>query len=123
MQYPVDESLSEIVRDYKLKTYYEGSITIHLHNDPDTPPSAPQRCERWKKIRTIGQGGQSEVVLETCVDGGRHYTERAVKKIRLQGGDSKRRYESELGAIVKFSHDRVCWLLPSLISSSLYFRN
>ncbi|CAG7556466.1 unnamed protein product [Fusarium equiseti] len=106
MRCPIDENLSEIVRDYKLKTYYEGNITVHLHNDPDTPLSAPQRRERWKKIRTIGHGGQSEVILEACVDGGRHHTERAVKKIRLQGGDSKRRYESELGAIVKFSHDR-----------------
>ncbi|CAG1964672.1 unnamed protein product [Fusarium graminearum] len=106
MQSLIDENLSEIIRDYKLKTYYEGNLTVHLHNDPDTPPSAPQRRERWKKIRTIGQGGQSEVVLETCVDGGRRFTERAVKKIRLQGGDPKRRYESELGAIVKFSHDR-----------------
>ncbi|GKU08259.1 unnamed protein product [Fusarium langsethiae] len=105
MQSSIDESLSEIVRDYKLETRYEGNLTVHLHNDPDTPPSAPQRRERWKKVRTIGQGGQSEVVLETCVDGGRHFTERAVKKIRLQA-DSKKRYESELGAIVKFSHDR-----------------
>jgi len=123
MQCPVDENLSEIVRDYKLTTRYERDITVHLHNDPDTPPTAPQRRECWKKIRTIGQGGQSEVILETCVDGGRNYTERAVKKIRLQGGDSKRRYESELRAIVKFSHDRVCWPLPNLILSSLYFRN
>lgn len=123
MQCPVDENLSEIVRDYKLITRYERDITVHLHNDPDTPPTAPQRRECWKKIRIIGQGGQSEVILETCVDGGRNYTERAVKKIRLQGGDSKRRYESELRAIVKFSHDKVCWPLPSLILSSLYFRN
>ncbi|RGP72386.1 camk kinase [Fusarium longipes] len=106
MQSLIDENLSEIVRDYKLITRYEDNLTVHLYNDPDTPPSAPQRRERWRKIRIIGRGGQSEVVLETCVDGGRHFTERAVKKIRLQGGDSKRRYESELGAIVKFSHDR-----------------
>ncbi|CAG1966787.1 unnamed protein product, partial [Fusarium graminearum] len=106
MQSLIDENLSEIIRDYKLTTQSEGNLTVHLHNDPDTPPLAPQRRERWKKVRTIGQGGHSKVVLETCVDGGRRFTERAVKKIRLQGGDTKRRYESELGAIVKFSHDR-----------------
>lgn len=115
MQGVIDENLSDIVRDYKLVTRYEGKdITVHLHNDPDTPPSAPRRRERWKKVRTIGVGGQSEVVLETCVDGGRHITERAVKKIPLRSDDSKRRYERELGAIVKFSHDRVCW--PFLFS-------
>jgi hypothetical protein len=108
MQSTIDENLPDIVRDYKLKTYYDGILTVHLHSDPDAPPSTPQRQERWKKVRTIGYGGQGEVVLETCVDGGRHITERAVKKIRLQSGDSKRRYERELGAIVKFSHDRVC---------------
>ncbi|CAG1966753.1 unnamed protein product [Fusarium graminearum] len=107
MQSLIDENLSEIIRDYKLTTQSEGNLTVHLHNDPDTPPLAPQRRERWKKVRTIGQGGHSKVVLETCVDGGRRFTERAVKKIRLQGGDTKRRYESELGAIVKFSHDRL----------------
>ncbi|KAK6705444.1 hypothetical protein SNK05_009341 [Fusarium graminearum] len=106
MQSQIDKNLSEIIRDYKLTTQSEGNLTVHLHNDPDTPPLAPQRRERWKKVRTIGQGGHSKVVLETCVDGGRRFTERAVKKIRLQGGDTKRRYESELGAIVKFSHDR-----------------
>ncbi|KAL4725683.1 hypothetical protein ACLX1H_007834 [Fusarium chlamydosporum] len=107
MQGVIDENLSDIVRDYKLETRRdENGLTVHLHNDPDTPPSAPQRRERWKKVRTIGLGGQSEVVLETCVDGGRNFTERAVKKIRLRSDDSKRRYERELGAIVKFSHDR-----------------
>lgn len=123
MQSQIDKNLSEIIRDYKLTTQSEGNLTVHLHNDPDTPPLAPQRRERWKKVRTIGQGGHSKVVLETCVDGGRRFTERAVKKIRLQGGDTKRRYESELGAIVKFSHDRVCWPSTRLALSCLYLKS
>ncbi|WAO92365.1 Camk kinase [Fusarium falciforme] len=103
----MEEHLSDIVRDLRLSTHSNGIFTIHLHNDPDAPPSAPQRQEHWKKVRNIGHGGQGEVVLETCVKGSRHFTERAVKKIWLQNSDSKRRYERELAAIVKFSHDRI----------------
>ncbi|EWY81054.1 CAMK protein kinase [Fusarium oxysporum NRRL 32931] len=104
----MDEIVSDIVRDYKLATSREGIFTCHFHDDPDAPPSSPQRKEVWKKKCNIGRGGQGELILQTCVKGSRHYTDRAVKKIWLQSRDSnsKRRYERELAAIVKFSHDR-----------------
>ncbi|KAF5557325.1 CAMK kinase [Fusarium phyllophilum] len=104
----MDENLSDIVRDYRLTMRHEGALTIHFHNDPDAPPSSPQRREVWKKKCNIGRGGQGEVILQVCVEGSRHHTDRAVKKIWLQSRDSqsKRRYERELAAIIKFSHDR-----------------
>ncbi|KAF4494612.1 het-s domain containing protein [Fusarium agapanthi] len=104
----MDEAVSDIVRDYKLVTQQEGTFTIHVHDDPDAPPSSPQRKEVWKKKCNIGRGGQGEVLLQTCVTGGRHYSDRAVKKIWLQRSNScsKRRYQRELAAIFKFSHER-----------------
>ncbi|KAF9776832.1 hypothetical protein IL306_004918 [Fusarium sp. DS 682] len=102
----MDETLSDLVRDYKLVTRHEGVFTIHFHSDPDAPPSSPCRQERWRKVRTLGRGGQGEVVLQTCIEGGRNLTERAVKRIRLQNGYSNQHYKRELESIVKFSHDR-----------------
>lgn len=103
----MDHDLPDIVRDYRLTTQCSGDITTHLYNDPDAPPSAPQRAERWEKVRTLGQGGQGRVILETCTAGDRNHTQRAVKIIRLRDGESKRHYKRELEAIVKFSHDKV----------------
>ncbi|KAM0340597.1 hypothetical protein ACHAPU_010434 [Fusarium lateritium] len=102
----IHSDLPDIVRDYMLVTQYDGSLTVHYHDDPDAGPLAPRRVERWKKVRTLGYGGQGQVVLETCVEGSRTTTHRAVKKIRIQDGDVKRRYERELSAILKFSHDK-----------------
>lgn len=104
----MDDDLPDLVRDYKLKTWYDGAVTIHEHNDPNAPPLSPSRQERWKKFRTIGHGGQGEIVLETCIDGSRNFTERAVKKIRFHNNDTKRRYQRELVTMIKFSHDKVC---------------
>jgi hypothetical protein len=105
---PTSGLLDDIVRDSRLETYYEGALTIHLRNDPRAPPLTQKQQERWKKVRTLGYGGQGQVVLEKCVDDKPAVTERAVKKIRLQTDDSRRRYEEELATILKFSHDNVC---------------
>ncbi|ENH68003.1 Ankyrin repeat domain-containing protein 50 [Fusarium oxysporum f. sp. cubense race 1] len=102
----MDGSLSDLVHDYQLTTRYESVYTIHFHRDPDAPPSAPHRQERWKKVRTLGHGGQGEVVLQTFTDGGRSFTNRAVKRIRLESEHSKRYYRRELESIVKFSHEK-----------------
>ncbi|KAI6758275.1 hypothetical protein HG530_010515 [Fusarium avenaceum] len=102
---PTSGLLDDIVRDSRLETYYEGALTIHLRNDPRAPPLTQKQQERWKKVRTLGYGGQGQVVLEKCVDDKPAVTERAVKKIRLQTDDPRRRYEEELATILKFSHD------------------
>ncbi|KAF5686819.1 CAMK kinase [Fusarium circinatum] len=102
----MDGSLSDLVHDYQLTTRYEGVFTIHYHRDPDAPPSAPHRQERWKKVRTLGHGGQGDVLLQTCIDGGRSITNRAVKRIRLESKHSKQYYRRELESIVKFSHEK-----------------
>ncbi|RKL33071.1 hypothetical protein BFJ72_g10087 [Fusarium proliferatum] len=102
----MDSSLSDLVHDYQLTTRYEGAYTIHYHRDPDAPPSAPHRQERWKKVRTLGHGGQGDVILQTCTDGGRSFANRAVKRIRLESENSKRYYRRELESIVKFSHEK-----------------
>ncbi|CVL07664.1 related to Ca2+/calmodulin-dependent protein kinase Ibeta2 [Fusarium mangiferae] len=102
----MDSSLSDLVHDYQLTTRYEGAYTIHYHRDPDAPPSAPHRQERWKKVRTLGHGGQGDVILQTCTDGGRNFANRAVKRIRLESENSKRYYRRELESIVKFSHEK-----------------
>ncbi|PNP79218.1 hypothetical protein FNYG_07294 [Fusarium nygamai] len=102
----MDGSLSDLVHDYQLTTRYEGVFTIHFHRDPDAPPSAPHRQERWKKVRTLGHGGQGDVLLQTCTDGGRSVFNRAVKRIRLESEHSKRYYRRELESIVKFSHEK-----------------
>lgn len=105
---PTSGLLDDIVRDSRLETYYEWPLTIHLRNDPHTRPLTQKQKESWKKVRTLGYGGQGQVVLEKCVEGKPAVTERAVKKIRLQTDDSRRRYEEELATILKFSHDNVC---------------
>ncbi|CAJ0546703.1 Ff.00g013300.m01.CDS01 [Fusarium sp. VM40] len=102
---PTSGLLDDIVRDSRLETYYEWPLTIHLRNDPHTRPLTQKQKESWKKVRTLGYGGQGQVVLEKCVEGKPAVTERAVKKIRLQTDDSRRRYEEELATILKFSHD------------------
>ncbi|KAM0240236.1 hypothetical protein ACHAP5_007972 [Fusarium lateritium] len=102
---PTSGLLDDIVRDSRLETHYGGGLTIHLRNDPHAPPLTPKRQERWKRVHTLGKGGQGQVVLEKCVDDKPILTERAVKKIRLQTDDSRRRYEEELRTILKFSHD------------------
>ncbi|KAF5242785.1 hypothetical protein FANTH_8521 [Fusarium anthophilum] len=102
----MDGSLSDLVHDYQLTTRYEGVFTIHYHRDPDAPPSAPHRQERWKKVRTLGHGGQGDVLLQTCINGSRSVTNRAVKRIRLESAHSKRYYRRELESIVKFSHEK-----------------
>ncbi|KAI8650992.1 Protein kinase domain-containing protein [Fusarium keratoplasticum] len=101
----MDDNLSDLVRDSKLRTRYEKPHTIHLFDDPDAPPFSARRREQWKKDRTIGHGGQGRVVLQTCTGGSRGYTQRAVKMIPLQEG-GRRRYLRELEAILKFSHDK-----------------
>ncbi|KAJ4172892.1 hypothetical protein NW754_003097 [Fusarium falciforme] len=101
----MDNSLSDLIRDYKLWTRFEKPHTIHLFNDPDEPPSSPQRLEQWKKNRTLGHGGQGRVVLQTCTRGSRGYAQRAVKMIPLKEG-GRREYLRELEAIIKFSHDK-----------------
>jgi len=102
----MDNNLSDLIRDYKLCTRFEKPHTIHLFNDPDAPPSSPQRLEQWKKNRTLGHGGQGRVVLQTCTRGSRGYAQRAVKMIPLKEG-GRREYLRELEAIIKFSHDKV----------------
>ncbi|KAI1060135.1 hypothetical protein LB506_011117 [Fusarium annulatum] len=102
----MDGSLSDLVHDYQLTTRYEGAYTIHYHRDSDAPPSAPHRQERWKKVRTLGHGGQGDVLLQTCTDGGRSFANRAVKRIRLESERSKRHYRRELECIVRFSHEK-----------------
>ena len=110
----MDENLPELVRDYKLKTWYDQGVIIHEHHDPDVSPLAGPRQEKWKKVRTLGSRSQGVIELEECIDGSRCFTQRAVKKIRLQNKDSnkvnsaKRRYQRELATMVRFSHDRVC---------------
>lgn len=106
----MDTDLPDLVRDYKLRTWYDGHVTIHEHDDPDAQPLSPPRQERWKKVRTLGHGGQGEIVLEECIDGARDFTRRAVKKIRLQNIDTKRRYQRELSTMVRFSHSKVCFI-------------
>ncbi|QGI88024.1 hypothetical protein CEK25_002980 [Fusarium fujikuroi] len=102
----MDGSLSDLVNDYRLTTHYEDGHTIHFHRDPDTPPSSPYRKEYWEKVRTLGHGGQGDILLQTCTAGGRTITDRAVKRIRLDSEHSKRYYKLELESIVKFSHEK-----------------
>ncbi|KAH7162374.1 kinase-like domain-containing protein [Dactylonectria estremocensis] len=104
----MENNLLRHVRDYKLETRFpKKREVIHIYDDPDAPPSSQQRLECWKsEKRPIGVGGQGEVFLQTCTSGGRHYTHRAVKMIRLQDGGARRRYIRELETIAKFSHDK-----------------
>ncbi|RSM15123.1 hypothetical protein CDV31_005057 [Fusarium ambrosium] len=101
----MDDSVNDLLRDYRLQTRFDKSHTIHFFDDPDAPPSSPQRQEHWKKSRTLGHGGQGRVVLQTCTGGSRGYTQRAVKMIPLQE-DGRQRYLRELETIIKFSHDK-----------------
>lgn len=103
----MDDSLPDLLRDYKLVTRFNGHHTIHIFDDPDASPSSPPRWEHWDKKRTLGRGGQGRVVLQTCTSGGRSYTQRAVKMIRLQDDGARQRYIRELETIIKFSHDKV----------------
>ncbi|EXL67168.1 CAMK protein kinase [Fusarium oxysporum f. sp. conglutinans race 2 54008] len=102
----MEEQFSDIVRDFKLVTKHNGNLIVHLYNDPDAHPSAPQRQEHWREEERIDGGSQGTVWLQTCVRGSRHFTKRAVKKFLVGNRDSRLSYERELVAIVKFSHDR-----------------
>lgn len=102
------DEISDIVRDYKLETELLKRYTVHKFNDPDAPPSSAQRSEYWEYSQSLGYGGQGKVILQKCVKGIRHHTERAVKIIPLRDGNHGHRYVQELETIIKFSHDRVC---------------
>ncbi|KAL6406336.1 CAMK protein kinase [Ilyonectria robusta] len=105
----MEDELPDYVRDYKLETTFpKKREVVHIYDDPDAPPSSQRRLECWKRDkRPIGRGGQGQVFLQTCINGSRHYTHRAVKTIPLQDGGGRRRYIRELETIVKFSHDKV----------------
>ncbi|KAH8656798.1 kinase-like domain-containing protein [Ilyonectria robusta] len=104
----MEHELPDYVRDYKLETTFpKKREVVHIYDDPDAPPSSQRRLECWKRDkRPIGRGGQGQVFLQTCINGSRHYTHRAVKIIPLQDGGGRRRYIRELETIVKFSHDK-----------------
>lgn len=105
----MEHELPDYVRDYKLETTFPKKCeVVHIYDDPDAPPSSQRRLECWKRDKwLIGRGGQGQVFLQTCINGSRHYTHRAVKIIPLQDGGGRRRYIRELETIVKFSHDKV----------------
>ncbi|KAH8654240.1 kinase-like domain-containing protein [Ilyonectria robusta] len=102
----MDNNLPDLLRDYELVTQFHGRHTIHRFEDPDAPPSSPQRWEYWENEGRIGRGGQGEVFLQKCTSGSRSYTQRAVKKIPLPYDGGRRRYIREIETIIKFSHDR-----------------
>ncbi|KAH7140920.1 kinase-like domain-containing protein [Dactylonectria macrodidyma] len=103
----MDNDIPHVVRDYRLATQFRKRHIIHAFDDPDAPPSSPQRKEYWKNERQqLGAGGQGRVILQTCTSGSRSYSQRAVKMIPLQEGGARRRYLRELETIIKFSHDK-----------------
>jgi hypothetical protein len=104
----MENSLPDLLRDYKLETRFHKHHIIHIFDDPDAPPSSQQRLEYWEnEKRPIGRGGQGLVFLQTCTSGSRNHTQRAVKMIPLQYSGGRRRYIRELETIIKFSHDKV----------------
>ncbi|WKT53720.1 Ankyrin repeat [Fusarium oxysporum f. sp. vasinfectum] len=103
----MENSLPDLLRDYKLETRFHKRHIIHIFDDPDAPPSSQQRLEYWEnEKRPIGRGGQGRVFLQTCTSGSRSYTQRAVKMIPFHYDGGRRRYIRELETIIKFSHDK-----------------
>jgi hypothetical protein len=106
----MDDQLPEALLRYQLEIQ-RGSrrrVTQIVH-DAHLPPSAPPRLEVWESGKQlIGEGGQSEVFLQTCTSTGSLQNQcRAVKVIRCQDGARRRRYVREIEILAKFSDERV----------------
>jgi hypothetical protein len=113
--------IPDLVRDTCLETSFVGDITVHLHDDSSdddasgaTNSRPTRRAESWKWDKSLGEGGYGDVWLQRCVQGKRHYENRAVKVIVLDGGGrggggrkGQINYIRELEAIAKFSQKRV----------------
>ncbi|CAG9956842.1 unnamed protein product [Clonostachys rosea f. rosea IK726] len=105
----MSEQRWDALQDYRLETQIaqNSRYVTHVVEDPDQPPSAPSRVEVWKTSRfPIGEGGQGQVYLQTCVSGGRHHEKRALKSIQYDGDAGKKRQVRELETMVKFSHQK-----------------
>lgn len=105
-----DDDLARAVRANRLITVFPRKHElIHLIDDPDAPPATPRREEHWRtEKRAVGKGGQGQVFLQTCINGGRSHTRRAVKKIPIaQESGGRKRYMRELRAITQFSRRNV----------------
>lgn len=111
----------EAVLRYKLEIQKGDRRRVtHLVHDPDLPPSAPPRYEIWEsRRRPIGKGAQGEVYLQTCTSAGPLQNKcRALKVIRFQDGDERRRYVREIEIMGRFSDERVGQVLYSTGASS-----
>ena len=99
--------VSDLVRDSKLKTTIQNDITRHVI--VRAGHSARQRKlrqeQRWKRVRTLGEGSDGIVWLEKLIEGECLVEERAVKAIRKRIHKSKTiDISRELETIAKFSH-------------------
>lgn len=107
----MSNQLPDILLDFQLETQKGSSRrrVTHVIHDLDLPPFAAPRLETWESAKkSIGRGGQGEVLLQTCIsDGPQCNAVRALKVIRCSDDDGRHRCVRELETMVRFSHERV----------------
>ena len=113
------ETLSDLVRDWKLESVVEDDITLQIRHVSNAAAGLwRQRVEeRWKRTRELGRGSFGVVWLEECTSGPSNGQLRAVKELRKTRRSMPPAYYSkELEAIAKFSHERVGSLIRDRLS-------
>ena len=104
------ETLSDLVRDWKLESIVEDDSTLQIRHVSDAAAGLwRQRVEeRWNRTRELERGSFGVVWLEECTSGPSNGQLRVVKELRKQRRSMPPAYYSkELEAIAKFFHERV----------------
>jgi hypothetical protein len=118
----MEETLSDLIRDWKLEGVVDCNYTIQTRyvSNPATGLWRSRVEERWQRTKVLGRGSFGVVWLEECTSGPSSGKVRAVKELKKHIGAScisPASMARELDAIIKFSHERV-WsaTLVSLIT-------
>lgn len=113
------DQLPKVVEDFKLVVAHLPGQRIQQRTcDRNNKLSGFQGVEHWELGDGLGKGGQGTVCRQTCLDGPRKGTERALKRLKWVT-DGHRRPVRELEVMAIFSQEEVSILHISILSTPL----